>query len=413
MRVKLLIISHLFPQRMLEWAGVFITREAAYLADHGIDSRFLVPRPLAPWPLHLHPRWRLYGPRNPILPPEGVAARVVRYPRPPGEWFRTREAASMTRASLPAALRWHREEPFDLVLGVDMLAEVPTAIAVAGRLGVPAVGLSIGSDLMLRPRETPGLVPGFREALERLDLAVGVSDSLCRRMGELAPDAPPPMRVYLSRDSRRYRPARDRSALRRQLGWSDDDLVLVFVGRLEAPKGMRELTAVIPSLVRRHPRLRFVCIGEGSERAALEKAAVDGGRPDAVVLTGRLEPDGVIPHLQASDAMVFPSHSEGLPQAVLEAMNCGLPVVATNVGGIPEAVVHEETGLLVEPRDPAALESAIERMLASPEFRHDAGRRGLERAHDVFDPDANARDFAARLRALAMRGRGSPSRAVR
>ncbi len=98
--------------------------------------------------------------------------------------------------------------------------------------------------------------------------------------------------------------------------------------------------------------------------------------------------------------MVLPSHSEGLPQAVLEAMNCGLPIVATNVGGIPEAVVDGQTGLLVEAHDADALRGAVERMITDTPFRFAAGQKSLQRARDVFDSERNAQAFADALRAL-------------
>jgi glycosyltransferase involved in cell wall biosynthesis len=89
-----------------------------------------------------------------------------------------------------------------------------------------------------------------------------------------------------------------------------------------------------------------------------------------------------------------------MPQAVLEAMNCGLPVVATHVGGVPEAVVDGETGVLVPPRDVDALRLAIERMITDAPFRLTAGGRGLERARQRFDPERNAETFADALRSL-------------
>jgi len=82
-------------------------------------------------------------------------------------------------------------------------------------------------------------------------------------------------------------------------------------------------------------------------------------------------------------------------------MDCGLPVVATRVGGIPEAVIHGETGLLVEPRDVEKLREAMERMLADGEFRMPAAQKALARARDVFDSTRNTAKLADALRALA------------
>ena len=107
--------------------------------------------------------------------------------------------------------------------------------------------------------------------------------------------------------------------------------------------------------------------------------------------------------IASNKAYGMPSHSEGMPQVVLEAMSCGLPVVATRVGGVPEAVLHGETGLLVAAGDVPGLREALRRVTADGDFRRAAGRRGAERARQVFDPEANAATFAAALRGLGSR----------
>jgi glycosyltransferase involved in cell wall biosynthesis len=95
--------------------------------------------------------------------------------------------------------------------------------------------------------------------------------------------------------------------------------------------------------------------------------------------------------------LVFPSHSEGMPQSVLEAMNCGLPVVATKVGGIPEAVIEGQTGLLIDAKSPEQLEIAMERMIKNEEFRISAGRKALDYVNNKFDPERNAKILAEAL----------------
>jgi len=100
-----------------------------------------------------------------------------------------------------------------------------------------------------------------------------------------------------------------------------------------------------------------------------------------------------------------------MPQVVLEAMNCGLAVVATAVGGVPEAVVDGQTGLLVEPRNAEQLRKAMERMITDAAFRVAAGQEGYKRAREVFNPEENARILAGALKALVS-GRAAGSRST-
>jgi len=125
------------------------------------------------------------------------------------------------------------------------------------------------------------------------------------------------------------------------------------------------------------------------------------GRKGAVVLTGDVTPEEVPVYLQASDFLILPSYSEGLPQAVIEAMSCGLAVVATRVGGVPEAVIHGRTGLLVEARNVEQLRTAMARMVGDGTFRLAAGQEGLARVREVFDSDRNAARFAEELKHVA------------
>ena len=137
------------------------------------------------------------------------------------------------------------------------------------------------------------------------------------------------------------------------------------------------------------------------------------GRESAVILPGNVAPEDVPLFLQASDFLVLPSYSEGLPQAVLEAMNCGLAVVATRVGGVPEAVIDGRTGLLVEAKNVEQLRDAMERMIGDEAFRLAAGREGLARAREVFDSERNAGRFADALWSLAKRCAGAEQLEIR
>jgi glycosyltransferase involved in cell wall biosynthesis len=390
----------MFPSVLSKRHGIFICREAQALRAHDIEFCFLVGRPWTPWPLCRMSRWRFYGLANPLAPPDGLQARRVGYIRPPGFAFRRLEGVFLARASLPPARQWHEREPFDLVMGVSMLPDAEAAVAIGKALGLPVVSLAVGSDVMVYPDRMPVLWRRLSDTLARVDLPVGVSQSICDRLAETGRCRREPLRAYLSRDTETFAPTQDRVGLRTRLGWTADDIIAIYVGGLVETKGIIELVAAAESLLEKHTRLRLVCAGDGPARDELMGLRDRVGRDGAVVLPGRVAPEEVPGLLQASDFLVLPSHSEGMPQVVLEAMDCALPVVATRVGGIAEAVVDDETGLLVEARDIEQLRDAMERMIVDVEFRTLAGPKALARARDVFDSKRNAAKLADALRGL-------------
>ena len=391
--MRILTISHMFPSQRSERHGIFICREAQFLRAHGIECDFLVGRPWTPWPLSRLGHWRDYGRANPLVPPDGLQARRVSYLRPPGFGFRRFEGKSLALSAMGPARRWHEETPFDLVLGVSMLPDAEAAVVIGKKLGLPVATLAVGSDVMVYPDRMPVLWDRLCTTLEQVDLPVGVSESVRQRLVETGRCRREPVRVYLGRDTSLFTPPADKAEVRRQLGWRKSDIIAIYIGGLVTSKGVRDLAAACDPLLRQDENFRLVCIGDGPAWDAFVGLS-------NVHSPGRVSPDEIPPLLQGADFLVLPSHSEGMPQAVLEAMNCGLPVVATRVGGVPEAVVDGETGLLVEAHDVEGLRSAIERMITDVSFRHAAGQAGLERARTLFDSERNAKVFADALKSV-------------
>jgi glycosyltransferase involved in cell wall biosynthesis len=141
----------------------------------------------------------------------------------------------------------------------------------------------------------------------------------------------------------------------------DGSPVVGYAGALEAKKGVEDLLEAagqsgLPGIV-------VALAGEGSLEADIKARA--RGLPFRVTLHGQVGDIGTF--LAALDIFAFPSHQEAMPLALLEAMACGLPVVATRVGGIPEAIEHDVSGLLVEPSQPEKLASALKRLASDPD----------------------------------------------
>ncbi len=159
--------------------------------------------------------------------------------------------------------------------------------------------------------------------------------------------------------------------------------LVLSVGRLKAPKDFWTLVRALALLPSGSCRLRVA--GDGPERAALSEEIRRLGLDGAVELLG--DRDDIAELLRESQLFVLSSRSEGMPMSVLEAMACGVPVVASAVGGIPELVVDGETGLVVEPGDPEALAAAIARVIDDSELRRRLAAAGHARASRLFDPE--------------------------
>ena len=140
--------------------------------------------------------------------------------------------------------------------------------------------------------------------------------------------------------------------------------LLLMVSRLSHEKGHVDLLEALAILKRNGTRCHTVIVGEGYERAAIERARERLGLRDDVTLTGHK--NDVRPYFAIANLFLMPSHSEGSPNSLLEAMSAGVPCVASRAGGIPEIMTDERTGLLTPARNPEALAKAIRRLLTDP-----------------------------------------------
>ncbi|HEU5259857.1 MAG TPA: glycosyltransferase family 4 protein [Gemmatimonadales bacterium] len=204
--------------------------------------------------------------------------------------------------------------------------------------------------------------------------------------------------VHPGTDPSGFRPGIDPSGLRARLG---DGRWLLTVARLEPHKGVDTVLQALPTILQSAPDVRYAVAGSGREREALEKLAQKAGVADRVRFLGAVS-DRDLPELY-NLATVYVGASrraerigvEGFGIALVEAAACGLPVVAGNSGGIPDAVCDGKTGFLVSPEDPAAFADAIGRMLADPELARRMGAAGRQAVERHFNWDRFAREVRA------------------
>jgi glycosyltransferase involved in cell wall biosynthesis len=343
---------------------------------------------------------------TPRLPPDGAPLerlasnyRIVRHPAfeaipnfpcpaPWGEGF-----ASAARATLD----WRA---YDVVVShTRFFLSSVAALAFSRSTGLPLLHVEHGSDYVhlasrahSRIARTYDLTLG-RLVLSRATAVVAVSHAAAAFVRDLARrdcDV-----VYRGVDRLRYDVVEPCSGL---ADWAAGRPVVTFVGRLIDGKGVGDL---IESFSRLEGTQAVLCvIGDGPRRAELEMLSASCGVRDRVKFTGYQPEQRALELIRASDVVVNPSYTEGLPTSVLEAALLGRAILASDVGGTPEVVTNKRSGLLVPAGDLAALGAALASLLADPALRLQLGACAQEEAVVRFDGATGARRFSDIARRL-------------
>jgi teichuronic acid biosynthesis glycosyltransferase TuaC len=255
-----------------------------------------------------------------------------------------------------------RLRPFrpDLVLGYWIYPEGYGAWRCARRLGIPCVLGGLGTDIRARDALTRWL---SGRALRAADQLIMVSQEMRRLVIDRFRVAPARVHAIANGVNAVIFHPRDRAAMRLKLGLGIALRIIVYVGRFVATKGVRELLQAFGALATQDADLRLVLIGDGVMREELQAQVAAAAWGRHVLLPGAMQPEAIAEWLSAGDLLCLPSYSEGYPNVVLESLACGRPVVATNVGGIPE-IIDATNGRLVAPRDSAGLQAALAATLA-------------------------------------------------
>jgi glycosyltransferase involved in cell wall biosynthesis len=182
--------------------------------------------------------------------------------------------------------------------------------------------------------------------------------------------------------------------------------VLVCVARLHRDKDHTTLFKALQMVREKFPEVRLWLVGDGLRRGALQNWVEKNFPPGTVEFFGAQM--DIRPYLHQASLLVLSSIREAMPNAILEAMASGLPVVATRVGGVPEVVRQGETGLLVPPNAPGALGEAICRILADPSWLSALGEGGRRRAQEEFSIEIMVRCHEAVFDQLVNHTRGGP-----
>ena len=337
---------------------------------------------------------------------------LINLRRDPGNLFKLPALVAAEAAATALRLLGRR---YDIVHSHWILPQGFVGALMTGPLGVPHVVTAHGNDIFALQG---ALLARFKRfALGRASAVTVNSRATEQAVRALAPDLAALHCIPMGTSEPVPDPeavAAARARYRQGAG-----PLLAFAGRLVKEKGVADLLHAVALLRPRLPDLRLVVAGEGPERAAFERLAGELGIAERVAFAGWQGADQV-PHLMAAaDAYVGPSRrgpdgtaeAQGLTFA--EAMLAGTPVIATRLGGIVDAVRHEDTGLLVDEAAPDQIAAAVERLARRPDLAAQLSANGRRLAKDVFTRAASARAFAdlyAGLAAPAKRPAKRPAR---
>ena len=231
----------------------------------------------------------------------------------------------------------------------------------------------------IRSTEDRELLRALTPSMDRL---IAVSRAIVRKIADERGGLAPVSLIYNGVDLERYDHQEPCCTLREEYGMLEGSQIVGVVARLEAEKGHPTLLEAWPTVVAEFPDAYLLVVGEGSRLESLQAQARKLGIAERVVFTGRRDD---IPAVTAAlDIAVLPSYREAQGLTILEAMALSRPVIASNVGGIPEMIDDGVTGILVPPHDADALSTAIGRLLRDHQLADTLGRAGHDLAHDRF-----------------------------
>lgn len=288
--------------------------------------------------------------------------------------------------------RWHRRaeglvpDVLHAHFGVDGVYALPLAKS----LGVPLITTFHGFDILTKPGwrwRHPSIplamyVANLGELKSRAARFIAVSRFVERALVAAGFPAERIVQHYIGVDTSRFTPGKGDESLGRYV---------LSVGRHVECKGIDVLLRAFARIADRHPAVRLLQVGAGPLSAKLGQLAEDLGLSGRVAFLGAQPHERVLQLMQAAEAFALPSLTQDSGQAEAlgivfnEASACGVPVAATLSGGIPEVVIHGQTGLLCEEGDDLALADNLDHLLGDAVLRHSLGQRGRELVCDCFD----------------------------
>lgn len=364
--MKILVISNLFPSEDEPNRGVFIFQQIVELSVRNELEVFC--------PVAWHPLKRISGSHSETW--KGIKVHYIRYFYIP-KIFRFIHGYSLYWALVKAYNKGILREHPDIIYGLWIYPDCYAAALMGKKLQIPLVVSARGTDINVMAKKWP-ISHFVKKALQLSVAVISVSEDLKNKMVCLGTPVKKIEVVRNGINASIFYP-REQNYCRGLLDWDNREYQVLYVGALRKIKGILDLIETMKKLryEKSSKKIRLQIVGDGELKEHITSQIDQNGLSGIVSLYGAVNHSDIPIYLNAADILVLPSYNEGCPNIIIEAMNCDVSIVASNVGGIPELIGTYEKGYLVESGNPEKLKDTILYALDEINSKQNSNKRSL------------------------------------
>jgi teichuronic acid biosynthesis glycosyltransferase TuaC len=398
---RVLIISHMYPSAADPVTGIFIHRAVQALRDtDNVECKVVSPVPWAPRIIRGRLRRRKWAEIQQSKRFEGIPTcrpAVFEVPHP---FFWPYRGLSMAIRLVPVLAAIRKRFPFNIIHSHTVTPDGLAGMLLGTWFKTPTVCTIRGSDINSYPFRSRRYYDFSRRVLTGTNVILANNRTILDKARRIASKEIDARCIYNGVDRSLFFPEADKRNLRLQLNLPVDQVLLIFIGNCIKSKGLPELSEAFLGLAMKHTNSHLIVVGDGPLRAPFEAESVDAGLRDRLTFTGRIDQRRTAEYMRAADIFVLPSHEEGMPNALLEAMACGVAPIVTPVGGVIEILKDGANGILVSLERPDRLVDAMANLSSNREFMRNIAITARTHAHSMFSWDTHAHETVAIYRSL-------------
>ncbi|CAB1063931.1 hypothetical protein D1BOALGB6SA_8716 [Olavius sp. associated proteobacterium Delta 1] len=393
-KIRILVLTHQYLSESDYMSG-FIHDQVNQLMLEGCEPVVVVPTPYSPRFLWFKEKWKDYGQQVLFDIKDEIPIYYPRYICMPGKWFHSMSSYAMRYGLIGSVDAIIGKIKPNIIYAYTATPDGYMGLLLKKKYNIPLVCSLRGSDINVYPEYNRSTYDQTKKVLLEADFITSVSYALKKSAESISHPRREIQVIYNGCNVHEFKNNRNsRYILRKKLGISKQAQALIFVGGLLKEKGVHELLeAFLAYLSSIHPNLHLIYVGDGPEYQNISNTILSKKLSHRIHLVGGKPNSEINQWLSTADIFVFPSYFEGLPNAILEAMACGLPVVATDVGGIPEIVENGKSGILIGTRSANSIATAIQFLLENTEMRERMGQEGRNIIKNRFTWDRGAKEL--------------------